>query len=219
VARHGSRRAGRWPVQLRFAISLTSTEYVSRQAWQEASLPRCPLHPGGGCSLARHGTYARRYPPGALIARWYCREAHCTFSLLPDCFAARLPGTLVEVEAVVAAGEQARSREAAADALRPDIELPGGLRWLRRRLGPVYAALHLLKGLMADPFHACGPTLAGFRACLGAESVLLALREVAAVHLHVLPPPLGLRPPPNGGGKAKPAFQQSVGPDPPGVQR
>ncbi len=219
MARHGGRRAGRWPVQLRFAISLTSTEYVSRQAWQEASLPRCPLHPSGGCSLSRHGTYARRYPSGTQIARWYCREGHCTFSLLPDCFAARLSGTLVDVEAVVEAAEQARSREAAADTLRPDIELPGGLRWLRRRLLPVYAALHLLKGLMADQFHLCWPTLSGFRSCLGAESVLLVLREVAAAHLGVLPPPLGLCPPPSGGEKAKQAFQQSVGPDPPGVQR
>jgi len=219
VARHGCRRAGRWPVQLRFAISLTSTEYVSRQAWQEASLARCPLHPGGGCSLARHGTYERRHPPGTQIARWYCREAHCTFSLLPDCFAARLSGTLEDVEAVVAAAEQARTRESAADTLRPDIELPGGLRWLRRRLLPVYAALQLLRGLMADRFCACWPTLAGFRPCLESETVLLALREVAAVHLGVLPPPLGLRSPPRGGEKAKKAFQQSVGPDPPGVQR
>ncbi len=205
-------------MQLRFAISLTSTEYVSRQAWQEASLARCPLHPGGGCSLARHGTYARRYPPGTQIARWYCREGHCTFSLLPDCFAARLPGTLVDVEAVVEGVEQARTREAAADTLRPDIELPGGLRWLRRRFLPVYAALQLLRGLMADRFCSCWPTLSGFRSCLGAESVLLALRGVAAVHLHVLPPPLGLRPPPSDGGKPKRACQQPVGPDPPWVE-
>ena len=215
MARHGGRRAGRWPVQLRFGISLTSTQYVSRQAWQEASLARCPLHPGGGCSLARHGTHPRVHPPGTQIARWYCREGHCTFSLLPDCFAARLSGTLTDVEAVVAAAEQARTRESAADTLRPDIELPGGLRWLRRRLLPVYAALHLIKGLMADQFDACWPTLSGFRPCLEVETVLLTLREVAAVHLGVLPPPLGLRPPPSGDGKANKVLQQSVGPDPP----
>ncbi len=180
---------------------------------------RCPLHLGGGCSLARHGTYERVDPPGTRIARWYCRESHCTFSLLPDCFAARLSGTLVEVEAVVEAAEQAMSREAAADELRPDIELPGGLRWLRRRLLPVYAALHLLKGLMADQFQACWPTLAGFQPCLEVETVLLALREVAAVHLGVLPPPLGLRPPPSGGGEPKRPLQQPMGPDPPPVQR
>ncbi|MCH7766403.1 MAG: polyprenyl synthetase family protein [Acidobacteria bacterium] len=31
-------------------------------------------------------------PPGARIARWYCRREPCTFSLLPDCLAARLCG-------------------------------------------------------------------------------------------------------------------------------
>jgi hypothetical protein len=219
VARHGGRRAGRWPVQLRFAISLTSTQYVSRQAWREASLACCPLHPGGGCSFARHGTYERLHPPGTRIARWYCREGHCTFSLLPDCLAARLPGTLVEVEAVVAAAEQVMSREAASEALRPDIELPGALRWLRRRLGPVYVALHLLKGLMADRFCACWPTLAGFRPCVEAEFVLLALRDVAAVHLHGLPPPLGLRPLSRRGGELKKPFQHPLGPDPPRLGR
>jgi hypothetical protein len=35
------------------------------------------------------------------VARWYCRKAHQTFSLLPDCLAARLSGALVEVETVV----------------------------------------------------------------------------------------------------------------------
>ena len=55
----------------------------------------------------RHGTYPRLSPPGARIARWRCRQGHCTFSLLPDCLAARLPGDLAEVEAVVGAVEQA----------------------------------------------------------------------------------------------------------------
>ena len=107
-ARHGSRRAGQWPVQLRFACELTGDEYVSQGAWQKASLPRCPLHPKGGCGFARHDTYARVTPPGTQIARWYCPTGHRTFSLLPDCLAARLKGTLAEVEAVVRAAEQAR---------------------------------------------------------------------------------------------------------------
>ena len=215
MARHGSRRAGRWPVQLRYRTSLTSTEYVSQQAWQYASLVCCPLHPGGGCSFARHGTYERVEPAGTQIARWYCREGHCTFSLLPDCFAARLSGTLIELEAVVAAAEQAASREAAADGLRLDIELPGALRWIRRRLQAVYAALHLLKGLMPEHFASAWPTLKGFRPCLGVDVVLLALREVAAAHLPNLPPPLGFRPPPSRGGEPQEPFQHRVGPDPP----
>ena len=73
---------------------------VRAQAWRDASLERCPNHPHGGCSFARHGTYARKTPRGTRIARWYCPESHTTFSLLPDCLAARLPGTLDEVEQV-----------------------------------------------------------------------------------------------------------------------
>ena len=79
---------------------------------------RCPNHPHGECSLARHGTYARKTPRGTQIARWYCPESHTTFSLLPDCLAARLPGELDTLEAVVAHAERAPSRSAAANALR-----------------------------------------------------------------------------------------------------
>lgn len=70
-------------MQLRYQTGLTSEQYVSDEAWREARLDRCPNHPGGGCSFARHGVYERRTPAGTLIARWYCRESHETFSLLP----------------------------------------------------------------------------------------------------------------------------------------
>jgi hypothetical protein len=202
-------------VQLRFETGLTSTEYVTQEAWRDATLERCPLHPHGGCSLARHGTYERVSPPGTRIPRWYCPEGHCTFSLLSDCFAARLSGTLIEVEAVVRVAEQAPSREVAAGGLRLDIELPGALRWIRRRLRAVHLSLHLLRGLMPEPFASAWPTLLGFGACLGVDAVLLALRDVAAAHLHVLPPPLGFRPPPSGGGGPPGPIQHRGGPDPP----
>ena len=159
VARHGGRRAGRWPVQLRFACEHTGEEYVSQQGWLSASLPRCPLHPQGGCGFARHGTYERKTPAGTRIARWYCPESHTTFSLLPDCLAARLTGTLAEVEAVVRAVEQAPSQEAACAQLRLEIELPGVERWIARRLASVHTALHLLKGLLPEVFGGCAPTL------------------------------------------------------------
>ena len=202
-------------MQLRFATGRTSTEYVTQEAWRDATLERCPLHPHGGCSFARHGTYGRVEPPRTRIPRWYCPESHCTFSLLADCFAARLSGTLTEVEAVVRLAEQASSREAAADGLRLDIELPGVLRWLRHRIQPVHLALHLLRGLMPELFAATWPTLFGFRACLGVEAVLLALRDVAAAHLQVLPPPLGFRPPPSRDADPQGPVQHRVGPDPP----
>jgi hypothetical protein len=203
-------------VQLRFACELTGTEYVSQQAWEQASLARCPLHPKGGCGFARHGTYRRVTPPGTRVARWYCRRGHRTFSLLPDCLAARLSGTLSEVEAAVRALEQAPSQEAACEGLRPDIELPGVLRWARRRVQAVQAALQTLKGLLPERFP-CAPTLVAFAACLGVAEVLLALRPIGEPFLQQLSSPLGFhprRPPGAGRGRAR---QHRVGPDPPRV--
>ena len=129
-------------MQLRFETGLTGEQYVTAQAWREAILEQCPKHPHGGCSLARHGTYERKTPQGVHVARWYCPESHTTFSLLPDCLAARLPGTLDMLEAVVVAAEGARSLEAAANEVRRDaIELPGAMRWVRRRVRLVHNAV------------------------------------------------------------------------------
>jgi hypothetical protein len=204
-------------VQLRFECELTGEEYVSQHAWRNASLPRCPLHPQGDCGFARHGTYERRSPPGTLIARWYCRQGYRTFSLLPDCLAARLPGTLVELEALVRGVEQARSLEVACADLRLEIELPGVLRWVRRRVQSVHAALHLLKGILPERFEGCESTLGGFAACLGVEAVLVRLRQIAAPYLGFLPAPLGLRPRQARRGEHKEGPQQPAGADPPGM--
>ncbi len=184
--------------------------------WREASLERCPLHPHGGCGFARHGTYPRCSPPGTLIARYYCPRARRTFSLLPDCLAARLPGTLAEVEQTVELAEQAASREAAADELRSDIELPGALRWMDRRLKPIQRALRRIKGLFPETLAAWPPTLHGFRQALGVDiGLLVRLRELAASYLQQLPPPLGFLPPaPRAGEPGRPS-QHQVGADPP----
>lgn len=181
-------------VQLRFTTSLTSAEYVSQQAWQRASLDRCPFHPAGGCGVRRHGTYSRAHPPGTKVARWYCRRAQRTVSLLPDCLAAKLPGALAEAEQVVAAAEGAATVESAADELRPDVELPGALRWIRRRRARVYAGLVALRTLMPVELGDCSPTVGSFRDTLDEVPVLPLLRAVGAAHLHVLPPPLGFGP-------------------------
>jgi hypothetical protein len=173
------------------------------------------LHPEGGCGLARHGTYERLSPPGTRIARWYCRQGHCTFSLLPDCLAARLPGTLAEIEAVVGAVEQAPGMEAACADLRLEIELPGALRWVRRRVQAIQGSLNTLKGLMPERFAGCAPKLGAFAERLGVEGVLVALREIAAPYLCSLPAPLGLRPRRRRGGEPDRLHQHSAGPDPP----
>ena len=219
MARHGRRRAGRWPVQLRFPTALTSEEYVSRKAWRDATLAHCPVHPNGGCSLARHGTYERVEPVGTRVARWYCPEGHITFSLLPDCLAARDSGSLRAIEATVVQVEQAKSLEAAADRLRLDIELPGAMRWSRRRIKSIHGSLTIILGLLPELFAGCQPTLGAFAQWLEVEWVLPALREIAAVHLRLLPPPLGFKPPALRGGEPKRGDQHHSGPDPPGSLR
>jgi hypothetical protein len=215
VARTAATVTGRLPVQVRFECGLTGEEYVTQQAWRQASLTRCPLHPGGGCGLTRHGTYERLSPPGARIARWYCRQGHCTISLLPDCLSSQLSGTLAELEAVVLQVEQGCSLEAACSQLRLDIELPGALRWVRRRVRAVQTILLILRGLLPMCFPACEPTLQSFARHLGTQPVLPLLRAIAASWLPSLPPPLGFRPRPRCGGGPMKDHQQSMGPDPP----
>ena len=204
-------------MQLRFACEHTGEEYVKQEAWRDASLPRCPLHPKGGCGFARHGTYERVSPPGTLIARWYCPAGHRTFSLLPDCLAARLSGTLAEVEAVVRAVEQATNLEGACQVLRLDIELPGALRWVRRRVQAVHASLHLLRGLLPELFATCPATLTAFSAQLGVGHVLRVLRHIGAAFLQRLPAPLGFVPLRTPGGRGYRAGQHCVGAEPPGA--
>jgi hypothetical protein len=207
---------GPLPVQLRFDTGLTSEEYVSRQAWRDATLKRCPLHPQGGCGFERHGTYERVDPPGAQIARWYCREGHCTFSLLPDCLAARFRGSLAEFEDAVACAEQGESLERTADRLRADLsDLFAAVRWLHRRRKLLEHLFILLRGLVPELFAGCVPRVSVFRAALQCDSALVRLRAIAAPWLAVLPPPLGFGPWPPRGGGPRPPRQHSIGPDPP----
>ncbi len=218
MARAGGNPAGRMPVQLRFETGPAGAEYVNRKLWRLASLPHCPLHPHGSCGLARHGTYERKSPPGTRIARWYCRQGHRTFSLLPDHLAARLPGTLEQVEAAAAAAEAAASLQGCADALRPDpVALPAALRWLRRRVQPVRHLLALTVTLLAPLLQGCAPTLAALGPRLGvaAGEVLTRLRRVLAAHLPALAAPLGFGPRHRGRAGAAGARQQHPGPDPP----
>ena len=181
------------PVQLRDPSSLTSEAYVAERAWQKARLLHCPRHPQGGCGFARHGTYPRRTPTGMQITRYYCRAAHETFTLLPDCLASRFPGDLDVLERVVAHVDAARSIEAAADVLRPDIVLPSAVRWVRRRLTLVRATLLAVVTLLPDLFGGSAQ-LGAVRTALDTDHALVTLRARAAALLPALPRPLGFVP-------------------------
>ena len=202
-------------MQVRFAIDLTSEEYVSQRAWQKASLDQCPRHPEGGCGMHRHGTYERVEPPGTRIARWYCRRSQTTFGLLPDCLASHLSGPLAEVEATVDAASRGSSLESTSETFRPDIELPGAVRWIRRRIRIVRELFTTLIGLMPTAFASCQPTLASLRAALGTDNVLVTLREVAAEYLAHLPVPVGFAHRVAGVYGLRKRSQQRMGPDPP----
>jgi hypothetical protein len=203
-------------VQLRFATGLTSEEYVKQEAWRWATLSRCPLHPKGGCGLARHTSYERVEPPGAWVARCYCEKGHTTFSLLPDCLASRLSSTLREVEQVVVEVEQAASLEAASEEVRVhNVLLPGAVRWTARRARLVHAALTSVIGLLPALLAGCEPTILGFRAKLGVRQVLPELRELVAGHLAQLPPPLGFGPRPMPRNRKLQRLQQETGAEPP----
>lgn len=206
-------------MQVRLATGLTSEEYVSQKAWRSARLERCPFHPEGGCGLCRHGTYERVSPPGCLIARWRCPPARVTISLLPDFLCARFPGTLAEVEAAVAAAEAEPTREAAADALRPEVDLPGALRWVGRRLRLVHAGLAAVIGLLPGLLAGREPTVSSIRSAFDAEVVLVRLRAEVAPQLNALPPPLGFGPRPARRRPSPTALQQDPGPDPPSAAR
>ena len=181
-------------MQLRYQTGLTGEQYVSAEAWREATLAPCPNHPDGGCSFARHGTYERRTPAGTLIARWYCPESHQTFSLLPDCLAARLPGTLRRLEEVVVHAEQAPSLMKASDEIRRDeVRLPGAMRWVRRRVILVQHVLRLVIGLLPQ-LAGCRAELTACRARLGTDAVLVRLRSMTDRWLATLAAPLGFHP-------------------------
>jgi hypothetical protein len=199
---------------------LTSEEYVTRSAWQEANLVSCPRHLRGGCGFRSCGSYVRKQPAGLRVRRWYCPTAHETFSLLPDFAASRVSSTLVEIERVVVAVQHARehdgdSLELAARAMRPGIEPESAVRWVRRRLRWVEAALAVLIGLAPELLAGCEPTLSGVRTMLGCTCVLMRAREIAAVQLARMPAPVGFAPLVKRRRRRREARAHETGPDPP----
>ena len=67
-------------MQISLHTASSAETYVTNHEWRIAKLPKCPLHPKGGCSFARHGSYPRVIPRGLRIARWYCPEGHRTLT-------------------------------------------------------------------------------------------------------------------------------------------
>ena len=186
-------------MQVRLETTLTFEGYVNAEAWKQATLEGCPLCRRGTCHLQRLGTYMRKVPAVAFVARYYCPEQHTTFGLLPDFYASRTPGTLDDIEHVVAEVEQASSVERAAQTLRPadakdTVTLPAAIAWVRRRLAWVRALLITVAGLLPDMFQGVRPTIVAFRERLGTSRVLVALRGICAAHLYGLRRPLGLNP-------------------------
>jgi len=185
-------------VQVLWKCPLTDERYVTQRAWEGAILDNCPFHPEGGCGLEKLGSYGRVEPAGARIPRWWCPKQRESISLLPSFLAARLTGTLADVERVIATVEAAGGVSAAVDAVHPpDAEKPVGLvcalRSIRRRVRAVRAALIAVITLLPARFGGLPPTLTAFREALGGDAVLVALRELAERHLGVLPVPLGFR--------------------------
>lgn len=148
------------------------------------------------------------------VARWYCRRAQMTFSLLPDCMSARMGGSLDEAERVVSLSE-AISVEKAAMALRVDeVELPGALRWLRRRRLGVHAALLALITAFSGQLGSVAK-VGSVRLVLDTQRVLVALREIGAGHLQTLPAPLGFDRRATRGAKRGNGLQHETGTDKP----
>jgi len=203
------------PVQVRLRIALTSEQYVSQQAWREASLPCCPFGQER-CRAVGHGSYGRKTPPGMRVARVRCKPCEVTIGLLPDFLASRVSGTLDEFEQVASAADQAVSQWQVAEQTRPyEGAFESAVKWVRYRIQTVRELLRSAVGLVRELF-GCEPTLGTVRDRLGVDGgVLRALRALCEVHLESLAAPLGLVPRPDAVNQRKRRHPQSTGPDPP----
>ena len=207
---------------MRHATAHTSEDYVSHEGWRDATLEACPLHPGGGCGFSRHGTYPRVRPAGTRVGRYRCPEGHVTFSLLPDCLASRFSASLDELEATIVAVEEQRAAgatmEAAAAAVRPDVDVVTALRWVYRRLVPIRDAVRALETVMPALVGSAGEVRA-VRDTLVTTRALCALRAAPWSAMALLPAPLGVGPRRKKRKRICPGSQHETGADPPPRKR
>ena len=190
-------------MQIRYRSTLSCEEYVATRAWQDSTARQsaCPIH-GPDCrTFARHGTYDRYTPWGpAQINRHDCRLAATTFSLLPDCFAAHLSGTLVALEDAVDLAERTDVATAAREA-HPRAGTPAGVRacdavrWLDHRVALVLMVLVTLRGLFPETFDPGPATLSAMRDVSGMTPLLPAMPGLCAGGFQDLPAPVGLTEP------------------------
>ena len=138
-----------------------------------------------------------------------------TFSALPDCMAARVAGSLDEVEQVALLAES-KGVEAAAQDLRTEIDLPGAMRWIRRRRDAVRVGLLALITALPGRLGTIS-RIQAVRTVLESERALVALREIGADHLQALSYPLGFRRPRHLRARRDLVTQHETGPDPPGA--
>ncbi len=122
--------------------------------------------------------------------------------------------------------EQAVSLAAAAAVQRPEILLPGVLRWLGRARRDVGAGLAAVRVLRPERFEHVPLTIGGFAAALGVEpvaahgavdvpGVLRHLRGVVPEALGRIPAPLGFHPRRRCAAGRVRRQQQQAGADPP----
>jgi hypothetical protein len=90
-----------------------------------------------------------------------------------------------------------------------------GFRSLVLRVVPVRRLLTIVVGLLPQWLQGCAPQITALRARLMSGEALMALRELARLHLHALVRPLGFLSPPLLAGERKAGFQHDMGPDPP----
>ena len=180
-------------MQIRYSVNVSASEYNKQKFCEKAKLHLCPIHPEGGCGIRRHGTYTRKWPIELKIPCWYCRLGHTLISLLPDFLPSRLSGTLKQVEKVVLEVQKHPSLEKASEKIRPDIELPGAVRWICRRINYVKDILIHSAGILPQfKFR----NLEQLQKTFEVDFVLPHLREILETHLHKLPHIIGLIPPP-----------------------
>lgn len=204
-------------MQFRFPTELTAEEYVRTETWKNITVVQCLIHPDSACRLSKHGTYPRKIPDGTKIVRFLCHTENITFSLLPDCFASRLPGTLVDVEAAVFMVETALACESGCDvpesmenSLISSLDLSSAaektgvdqrlfdkaadFRWLKRRIQYVLCVLSTVISLFPETFGNHRPTLTSFRSLHTGAPILIRLRISTESRIHEIPLPVGLNP-------------------------